>query len=53
MSKKTKQPQPPKQTKRLRIKKESLRNLTPEDLGIVNGGIGCGWTRTPPPSGCC
>ena len=38
-------------TRRLKVKKELLRNLSPADLTQVVGGIGC--PRSFPPSGCC
>lgn len=49
MSKKTKKPEQPKAKKTLRVRKEVLRNLTPDDLGIVAGGIMCPFSHTPPP----
>jgi hypothetical protein len=41
--------------RRLKLKKEVLRNLSPADLGIVAGGIGCTRSVPPPggPSNCC
>ncbi|HUS64075.1 MAG TPA: hypothetical protein VMZ28_06005 [Kofleriaceae bacterium] len=37
-------------TRRLKVKKEILRNLSPADLNLVAGGIHCPWS-VPPPGG--
>lgn len=44
----------PKQTskKRLRLRKELLRNLSKSDLEQIQGGIGCPVSIRPPPGGC-
>lgn len=36
--------------RRLKVKKEILRNLSPADLNLVAGGIHCPWS-VPPPGG--